>query len=217
MTDHLDVLLDGLAVTVKVSALAIVWGTCAAVALGSAATVGSMAVRGAVRGYVEVFRGVSAIILVFWLYYALPLLGPSIDATAAGVLALGLNLSAYGAELVRGALRAVPAGQHDAGVAIHLNRSTHLRYVVGPQAVRLLLPPLGNLYIEITKASALVSLISLTDLTRAGQNLRVAHAASSTEIFTVVLALYFGLSMVITAGVSAAERRTSRTPLFEIR
>jgi polar amino acid transport system permease protein len=215
--DHLGAFLGGLRVTVVVSGLAVAWGTAAALGLGSALAYGPWFVRAAVRWYVEVLRGVSAIILVFWIYYALPLVGPSIDATAAGVLALGLNLSAYGAELVRGALGGVHAGQAEAAAAIHLSTWQRLVYVDGPQSLALLLPPLGNLYIEITKASSLVSLISLTDLTRAGQNLRVERAASSLEIFSVVMVLYFGLSLAIGTVVGAAERRVRRQPLLQVR
>src|SRR3546814_6581844 len=104
-------LLDGAQVTLQVSALAILWGTVAAVVLGVVSLSPFRPLRWFVRVYVEVLRGVSAIILIFWAYYALPLFGVDLSAMQAGVLALGLNLSAYAADIVRGHVQAVPRGQ----------------------------------------------------------------------------------------------------------
>lgn len=208
--DQYRALLDGAQVTLQVTALAVAWGTVVAVAMGVAGLSRHVAVRAVVRTYVEVLRGVSAIILIIWTYYALPLLGLGLTAMQAGVLALGLNLSAYGAEIVRGAVQAVPRGQHEAAIAVNLSGRQRLWSVVLPQAMVGMLPPYGNLLIEIMKSSALVSLISLSDLTREAQNLRLARAAASVDVFLATLVIYFAISLGITAVVRLLERRFGR-------
>src|SRR5690606_3067203 len=115
--------------------------------------------------YVEFARGVSAIILLFWMFFALPpLLGVNFTPLIAGVLALGINMGAYGAEVVRGGIQAVPVGQTEAGIALNMTERQRLTQVILPQAVPVILPPFGNLMIEILKGTALVSLITLSDL-----------------------------------------------------
>jgi len=208
--DQYRALLDGAQVTLQVTALAVVWGTLVAVAFGVASLSSVAPLRWAVRVYVEVFRGVSAIILIFWVYYALPLIGVDLTALQAGVLALGLNLSAYGTEIVRGAVQAVPRGQSEAAIAINLSGRDRLWSVVLPQAVITMLPPYGSLLIEVMKASALVSLISLSDIVREAQNMRQLRAADSVDIFTAVLVLYFAISLGITGIVRLLERRFAR-------
>jgi polar amino acid transport system permease protein len=208
--DIFDSLLEGLGITVQVTVYALAWGTVAAIVLGVASLSRVVWVRAAVRVWVEVFRGVSAIILMFWVFYALPLLGIELEPLTAGVLALGLNTSAYGAEIVRGAVQAVPRGQTEASIAVNLSGAQRLWSIVLPQAMVIMLPPYGNLMIEMLKASALVSLLGLEDITLMGQNLRREPGSDSVEIFVAVLILYFLLSLCITLAVRLLERRFGR-------
>lgn len=205
-SDQYEALLDGALITLQVSALAILWGTFVAIVLGVVSLSPFRPLRWFVRIYVEVLRGVSAIILIFWAYYALPLFGVDLSAMQAGVLALGLNLSAYGAEIVRGAVQAVPKGQTEAALAINLSAWQRLWSVVLPQAMVGVLPPYGNLLIEVMKASSLVYLISLADITQQARNLRQLRAAESIDIFAAVLVLYFLIALVITAIIRILER-----------
>ncbi|MBI2952421.1 ectoine/hydroxyectoine ABC transporter permease subunit EhuC [bacterium] len=158
--------------------------------------------------YVEAFRGTSALVQLFWAYFALPLVGVSLDAMTAGVLALGLNTGAYGAEVVRGAVRAVPQGQHEAALALNLTNAQKMRHVILPQALVAALPPAGNLLIEMLKNTSLVSLITISELTFRGQTLR-AETLRTVEIFGLLLVVYFLLALLITSGVRALERRLS--------
>lgn len=203
-------LLEGAATTIHVTGLAVAWGTVVAVALGVLSLSSVTPVRWLVRVYVEVLRGVSAIILIVWVYYALPLLGVELSPVQAGVLALGLNLSAYGTEIVRGAVQGVERGQTEAAIAVQLSPWQRLWSVVLPQATVGMLPPYGNLLIEVMKASSLVSLISLADLTYQAQNLRQLRAADTVDIFTAVLLLYFAIALGITGIVRLLERRFGR-------
>ena len=208
--DELRLLLEGARVTLQVTALAVAWGTVVAILLGIASLSSSRSVRAVVRVYVEVLRGVSAIILIIWIYYALPLFGVDLTAMQAGVLALGLNLSAYGTEVVRGAIQSIPAGQTEASIAINLSARQRTWSVILPQAMVAMLPPYGNLLIEVMKASALVSLISLRDLLQQAQNLRQLRAADTVVIFGVTLLMYFVIGLAITAVVRLLERRFGR-------
>ena len=199
-------LLEGLAVTLEIMAGAVVL----AVPLALAAGVGRLSTLRPVRWlasiYVEVFRGTSALVQLFWFYFVLPLFGVQLPAMLVGIVVLALNAGAYGAEVVRGALRAVPPGQREAGVALNLPRGQIMRRIVVPQAIPAMLPPAGNLLIELLKNTALVSLITITDLTFRGQLLR-SETLRTTEIFTLMLLLYFAVALLITAGVRLLERR----------
>lgn len=116
----------------------------------------------------EVFRGTSALVQLFWFYFVLPMFGMKLPALLVGIVVLGANAGAYGAEVVRGAILAVPAGQREAAVALNLTRARTIWRIILPQAVPAMLPPTGNLLIELLKNTALVSLITITDLTFRG-------------------------------------------------
>lgn len=204
-------LLDGAWVSVQVTLLALVWGTVVAVVLGVASlSFHNIIVQGAIRVYVEVLRGVSAVILLFWCFYTLPLFGVTLGPMQAGVLAMGLNLSAYGTEIVRGAVQAVPKGQTEAAIAVNLSPLRRIWSIILPQAARTILPPYGNLTIEVLKASALVSLIGLVDLTNTAQNIRRLREAPSENVFLAVLILYFAMSLIATGLFRLAERYYGR-------
>jgi len=204
-------LLEGAATTVQVTALAVLLGTVLALIGGVVGLSPSPWARALVRIYVETFRGVSAIILLFWVFYALPImLNLFLSPLHAGVLALGTNMGAYGTELVRGGIKAVPRGQSEAATALNMTGWQRLRHIVLPQAVVTMLPPYGNLVIEVLKSSSLVSLIALNDLMRRAQSLRINGAASTPEIFLGVFILYGAMAGVLTLLVRAAERRFGR-------
>jgi polar amino acid transport system permease protein len=156
-----------------------------------------------------VFRGSSALVQLFWFYFVLPLFGLNLSAIAVGVLVLGLNTGAYGAEIVRGAILAVPRGQWEAALTLNLTAWQTMRRVVLPQALPAMLPPAGNLLIELLKNTALVSLITLTDLTFRAQTLR-SETLKTETIFTLVLVMYFGTALMLTALMRGLEALLSR-------
>lgn len=167
--------------------------------------------------YIEFARGISAIILLFWVFFALPILFglPSLPPELAGILALGLNMGAYGAEIVRGAIEAVPKGQTEATIALNMTDRQRLRYVVLPQAIRIILPPYGNLSIEVLKGTSLVSLITLPDLAFEANQIRTNAVVLDTPVSTPilyinVLVLYFILSQLLAQAFKFAERRVDR-------
>ena len=199
-------LLEGLGVTLQVMAGAVVLAVPLALAAGICRLSTLRPVRWIASIYVEVFRGTSALVQLFWFYFVLPLFGVQLPAMLVGIVVLALNAGAYGAEVVRGAIRAVPPGQREAGVALNMTRGQIMRRLIVPQAVPAMLPPAGNLLIELLKNTALVSLITITDLTFRGQLLR-SETLRTTEIFSLMLLMYFAVALLITAGVRLLERR----------
>jgi polar amino acid transport system permease protein len=163
-------------------------------------------VRWTAGAYVELFRGTSALVQLFWVYFVLPFAGIELGAFTAGFVVLGLNAGAYGAEVVRGAVLAVPPGQRDAAQALNFTRSQTLLRIILPQALPAMLPPAGNLVIELTKNTALVSMIAVHELTFTAQLLRAATLQTGL-VFGLVLALYFGLALVLTRLFRRLERR----------
>ncbi|NUS56383.1 MAG: ectoine/hydroxyectoine ABC transporter permease subunit EhuC, partial [Streptomycetaceae bacterium] len=168
-----------------------------ALVAGIARTRGNRPVRFLAGCYIEVFRGLPVLVLAFWFVFALPALGWQLAPLWAGMLALGLNMGAYAAEVVRGAIRAVPPGQTEAGIALNLSRWQRIRYVEVPQAYVAMLPPLGNNLIELLKASAAVSIVSIPDLTFNGQLIRMS-SGETTLVFTGLLFGYAVIALVLT-------------------
>jgi polar amino acid transport system permease protein len=155
--------------------------------------------------YIEIFRGTSALVQLFWLFFVLPHFGVTLPPMAVGILALGLNVGAYGAEVVRGAIGSVPRGQWEAATALNMTRSEALRRIILPQAFVAMIPPWGNLLIELLKATALVSLITVTDLAFRAQQMNQITFRTG-EIFTVVVIFYLGLAFLITLGTRSLEQ-----------
>ncbi len=198
-------LLRGARVTIELALASTVVGGVMAFAAG----IGKLSQRTPIRWlstvYIEIFRGTSLLVQMFWLFYALPLLGVRLEPTTAGILALGLNIGAYGAEVVRGAILAVPRPQYAAAVALNFTPRYTLWHVALPQAVVEMMPPFGNLVVQNLKDTALVSLVTLTDLTFRAQSLRNL-TLDSVPVYTVTLFLYFGMALVLTLGMRLLER-----------
>lgn len=207
--EFLPELLRGALVTVQVT----LGGALVAVAAALIAAIGKMygpaPVRWLAITYIEIFRGTSALVQLFWLFFVLPGFGILLEPLTVGIVALGLNIGAYGAEVIRGAINAVPAGQWEAARALSIGRMQALRRIILPQAFLAMIPPWGNLFIELLKATALVSLITLSDLAFKAQQINQS-TLRTMEVFTLVLVMYLAISMVITVCMRALERRAAR-------
>jgi polar amino acid transport system permease protein len=206
---YLGLILQGALVTIQLT----VMGCALALVMAFVAGLGRLSHYAAVRWlatvYIEFFRGTSIFVQLFWAYFVLPLLGFDLTSMQAGVLALGLNVGAYGAEAVRGAVQSIGREQFEACVAVNLSRYQSMRHVILPQAVILMLPTFGNNAIELLKATAIVSLISLSDMTFQAQVVR-AQTGSTLVPFATILVLYFAMAMTISAFMRWLERRLSR-------
>ena len=208
-TGYLTLILQGALVTAQLTVMGCALALVVAFAAGLARLSPLASVRWFATIYIEFFRGTSIFVQLFWVYFVLPFAGVTLSPLVAGVLALGLNVGAYGAEVVRAAILSVPKDQYEATVALNLTRFQRMRHVIVPQALPLMLPTFGNNAIELLKATAIVSLISLTDMTFQAQVVR-AQTGSTLIPFTAILILYFAMSLLISAGVRLLERRMTR-------
>lgn len=198
-------LLRGTVVTIQLALLSTVFGGILSFAAGIGKLSSNWLVRIVSIVYIEIFRGTSLLVQMFWLFFALPLVGISLPPYVAGVLALSLNIGAYGAEVVRGAIQSVPAGQYEAATAVNFTRRHTLWNVILPQALVEMMPPFGNLVVQNLKDTALVSLITLTDLTFAAQTVRNL-TNESIPAFTATLLIYFVLALAFIAVMRWLER-----------
>src|SRR5690625_3724646 len=134
--------------------------------------------------FAGVFRGIAALVLMFWMAYALPIAtGFQLEDRFAAIVALGLNIGAYGAEVVRSSINAVPKTQIEATVALNLGWFQRVRLVVLPQAWAQMLPTFGNLIIEMMKATAVAYIIGVSDMTALAQQMRRSTSESVVAIF----------------------------------
>lgn len=159
--------------------------------------------------YIEVFRGTSLLVQMFWIFFALPLMGIRLSPYTAGVLALSLNIGAYGAEVVRGAIQAVNRNQYEAAKALNFTPRQALWFVALPQAVPEMMPPFGNLAVQNLKDTALVSLITLSDLAFHAETLRNL-TQDSTTIYSLTLFMYFGMALVLAGLLKILEHYVGR-------
>ncbi len=214
-TQYLNPLMLGAWVTIELTIYSTVFGAILAFAAGIGKLAHNPLIKAISIGYIEIFRGTSLLVQLFWLYFALPVAGQAIGIdlrlppVAAGVLALSLNIGAYGAEVVRGAIQSVSKDQHEAARALNFTPRQTLWRVALPQAIPEMMPPFGNLAIQNLKDTALVSLISLSDLAFRAEQLRNFTQDSST-IYTLALLMYFGLALVLTAMMKLLERFVGR-------
>jgi polar amino acid transport system permease protein len=202
-------LLQGALITVEITLGGCALAVVAAVAAALAKLYGPWPLRWLAIVYIEIFRGTSALVQLFWLFFVLPHFGVTLAPLTVAILTLGLNVGAYGAEVVRGAVAAVPRGQWEATLALNMTRAQALRRIVLPQAMVAMIPPWGNLFIELLKATALVSLITISDLAFKAQQMN-ATTYRTVETFSIVLVMYFALSLLITIGMQQLERIAAR-------
>jgi len=160
--------------------------------------------------YIEIFRGTSLLVQMYWIFFVLPLFGLTLNKFTAGFLAVGLNLGAYGAELVRGGIQSVPRGQYEAAIALNLPPFKRMRRIIFPQALLNMLPPWGNLLIELLKSTALVALISVTDLMFESKMINSTTLLSAQTFGTALIIYYLIARFILTPGMRGLEKRLSR-------
>jgi polar amino acid transport system permease protein len=203
---YLMLILKGAEATVELTVMGAILALVMAFAAGLGRVSRFFAVRAVATAYVEFFRGTSVFVQLFWAYFVLPMAGLSLTPLQAGVLALGLNVGAYGAEVVRGAVVSIGQEQRSACIALNLSRYQRMRHVILPQALPLMLPTFGNNAIELLKGTAVVSLISLGDMTFQAQVVR-SQTGNTLIPFATILALYFAMACVISFGMRKLEGR----------
>jgi len=195
-------------ITVVLSVLSVTLGLICG-ALGTYAKLSDvMLVRAIGNTYVSVFRGTPALVQLFILYLGGPQIGIQLDAFEAGVIGLGLNIGAYMTETMRGAILAIDNGQREASRTLGISRFQTMRYIILPQAARLMVRPLGVNIIAQIKATALVSAISVVELTYTAQRF-IGSTYKPFEMFVMAGIIYIVLIYVTRLGINWLDRRVA--------
>ncbi len=162
------------------------------------------------RGYVELFRAIPLLVLLLWVFYGLPvIIGLQLGVFVAGVLSLSLSDSAFEAEVFRAGIQSVPKGQIEAAKSLGLSWRQQMRFIVAPQAIRVIMPALGNQFIYVVKMSSLISVIGLPELTRRANELNV-NEYRPLEIYSILVIEYLILIIFISWLVRKLELKLSR-------
>jgi polar amino acid transport system permease protein len=201
-----DDVVRGIGITVLVTVLGAAGAFVIAFVFGLLARAQRVAPRFVARVFIEFFRGTSLLVQLWWLFFVLPQFGWVLSPLAVGILAFALNFGAYGAEVVRGAINAVPKAQWEATVALNMTPYERMRRVILPQAIVGMIPPFTNLLIQLLKSTPLVFTITIVDLTAVTTAYRSAEG-NTGFIFTVSLVLYFVLAYALTLGMNWLEAR----------
>jgi polar amino acid transport system permease protein len=186
-------LLSGTGITVAQFLLGAVLTVLLALVFGLMKMSSNKLIKWSAVTYIELFRGTSLLVQLYWIFFVLPLFGVTLEKFTAGWVAIGLNAGAYGAELVRGGIMSVPKGQWEAATAINMSGARRMWRIILPQALVNMLPVWGNLMVEILKGTALVSLISVTDLMFQAKQIN-ASTYMSAQIFGTALIIYYILA-----------------------
>jgi His/Glu/Gln/Arg/opine family amino acid ABC transporter permease subunit len=206
VVESLPLLLRGALVTLEVSALGMLLAGAVALPVALGRLSGSRPLRALTFLYLDAVRGTPLLIQLFVVFYLPPLVGLDLSPFQSGVLALGLNGGAYAAEILRGGLQALPRGQVESARSLGMTRAQALRRVVLPQVLVTVLPALTNEAASLVKASSLVSVLALIELTRVGQQIvgRITHPA---EVYVAVGALYLAINAAFATASGVAWRR----------
>ncbi|MCO6387463.1 amino acid ABC transporter permease [Aliihoeflea sp. 40Bstr573] len=198
--------LEAALVTIQISALALLLGLVVAALAASAKLSRSAPVRMIGTVYVSVWRGTPCLIQLFILYFGGPQIGINLEPFAAGVIGLGMNIGAYMAESIRGAILAVDRGQAEAARTIGFGRLDTMSRVILPQAARLMIRPLGVNAVALVKGSALVSTISVIEMTYTAQRF-IGSTYKPFEIFAVAALLYMIIVYAVARTVDLIDNR----------
>ena len=192
MKTSIPLLARGTVVTLQISVVSGVLACILGFALGLCALSHVPVLRWAVSGYVDFVRGTPLLIQIFLVFFALPVIGIRLDEIWAGIVALAFNTSGYIAETVRGGVGGIERGQTEAAKSIGMTHPQILFYILMPQALRPIVPPLTNELISLTKNTSLLSVISVYELTRAGQAIISVHFVPF-EIYSLLAIYYYVL------------------------
>ncbi|UCG38342.1 MAG: ectoine/hydroxyectoine ABC transporter permease subunit EhuC [bacterium] len=193
LTSYGPQLLEGSVTTAKQTILAATLAVMIALVAGLMRLSKNRFVYGTATVYIEIFRGTSLLVQLYWIFFVLPLFGLTLEKFTAGFIAVGMNLGAYGAELVRGGILSVPRGQWEAATALSMPPGKRMRRIIFPQAFLNMLPPWGNLLIELLKGTALVALISVADLMFMARKIN-GTTYLSAQVFGSALIIYYLMS-----------------------
>ena len=204
---NISFLISGLGFTVSVSIISIFFATLLGLLISVIGLSKLKFVRYINITYIEIIRSVPVLVMILWIYYGLPVLvGINFTAFTAGIIALSICDSPFLAEIFRSGFEAVPKGQNEAGTSLGMRFYERFRLIILPQAVKIILPALGNQFVYMLKMSSLVSIIGLNELTRKANELVVSQYRP-LEIYTFLVLEYLVLILVISYLVRRMEKK----------
>ncbi len=204
---NIQFLISGLGYTLQISLIAILLSILLGLLVALLTLTKHSYLKKVNRVYVEIFRSIPILVMLLWVYYGLPpALGIRLDVLWAGVLALALCDSAFEAEIFRAGIQSIERGQHDAANSLGLGFILKMRLIVLPQAIKRILPAIGNQFVYMLKMSSLVSVIGMTELTRRADELVVSQYRP-LEIYTFLVLEYFLLIIVVSSFVRWLEKK----------
>jgi His/Glu/Gln/Arg/opine family amino acid ABC transporter permease subunit len=210
--NYVLLLLKGLGITLELSLGALLFGSLGGIVLGAMRGARWRAIRAVAFLYVEALRSIPFVILLFFIFYALPLaLDLDIPPYPAAITALSLHCSAYMGEVVRSGVEAIPKGQWEAAASLGLGYYRTMRHIVLPQALRVMIPPTIGVYVSTIKESSLASIIGFVELLGQGMAIRESNAGRSTADVLVAVAIgYFAICWTLSLLGRRLERRSAR-------
>ena len=196
----------GVCVTIQASALGVLFGSALGIFIGAFRVMPFKPLRWLMATYIYVLRGTPLMIQLFLIYFGLPALGINLEAFTAGIIGIGINSSGYVGEIVRGGIEGVPKGQWEASKMLGLSYWQTMKTIILPQAIRHMLPAIGNEFVTLIKESSLLSVLAISDLTMVGQQVRsVTYASFETFIFVALVYLF--LTSVTSGALQLLESR----------
>ena len=205
--DNTGILLEALKITFEISIVAEIISLVVGLLIAILRVQKQRPLQWLAIGFIDFFRAVPLLVLLIWLYYGVTIItGLSFSAFEAGVIGIGLLYGANLAEIFRAGLEAVPTGQREAALTLGLSRRQALQSVVLPQAVRISIPPLGNMWIGVMKDSTLVSILGIQEIMRTAQNVVLTNFRPF-EIYTTVAVIYLILVFAFSRLTAVLERK----------
>ena len=204
---NIEFLLGGLKFTIIVSLISMVFAIILGLVVSIAGTTKIKVLSIINIGYTEIIRAIPVLVMILWVYYGLPVLfNLNFSAFVAGIIALSICESPFVSEIFRSGIQAVPVGQKEAGTSLGLNFFQKFYLITLPQAIRIILPALGNQFVYMLKMSSLVSIIGLNELTRKANELVVSQYRP-LEIYTFLVLEYLVLILIVSYMVRRLERK----------
>ncbi len=192
---YYPLLLEGLKNTLLLTGISFVLGFMIGLPLALARIYGPRPVKWLATAFIELIRGTPMIVQLFIVYYALPQLGIVLGALAAAFLGMGINSGAYQAEYFRGAIRSIPSGQMEAALSLGMTRLQAIRYVILPQALRVVIPAWTNELVYLLKYSSVAYFLTVVELVYAGKIIG-ARTFKYLEVYTIIALIYLAIALI---------------------
>ncbi len=202
-------LLQGALLTLQISILSLLLGIACGLVAALCKLSKNPLLRWPASFYIWLIRSTPLLVQLFIIYFGMPQLGIDLGPFLSGVLGLGLNVGAYNAETIRGGIVSIPVGQTEAARSLAMSSSLAMRRIILPQALRIIIPPMGNNFIILIKDTSLVSTITLVELTLTAQRF-IGSTYKPFEMYLMAAFLYAVMTTTASVLLAKLEKRTNR-------